>query len=493
PLMATRNATMDKALERLDGGACLNQRSILTACDLFDPTEKTEAPITFDALMEALWFLELSIVSKAITFDGTLPPQFINTLRTRLDAFAGASGIGEHYFADIKPVDWDEQKRFLMSSAARGLDDVHRLIEQHKKGEATVLQGLDKHFAEEKCAAFFDALRRTHDALKATDQDELDDQLVRDLAQTKDIAGGKCIAGIALAGSEATDLALSLPETLGIPPEKAMSVLINRFRFTYVRQLAFGAQDVYVPASRWKGLSETHALTFAEVVRQEFARKHADTLKHDLEAALHEEHDGQLDISLPPIGLYALMRASANARPMDVVAGAVSEFERYGTLFREFWRQTRKIEPPKDGWTTMVGDHALDQYHVEIERTLSDELNALKHRSRSNNPTLLERFVCPVLTTAEAIGGSGIGAVLGVAVDAALGGGALGAAGSGALGGLVGKAAERLSSGGKSYLCRHFDDYRQLDDSLMHSAHELRLDRLGEQVEAVFGRKLVMA
>jgi hypothetical protein len=58
---------------RYDGSACLNVRSVISACQLLRTGAKSQAPLHWEELANALWFVETSVTSKSLFFDGTVP------------------------------------------------------------------------------------------------------------------------------------------------------------------------------------------------------------------------------------------------------------------------------------------------------------------------------------------------------------------------------------------------------------------------------------
>jgi len=55
---------------RYDGSACLNVRSVISA---LRTGAKSQAPLHWEELSNALWFVETSVTSKSLFFDGTVP------------------------------------------------------------------------------------------------------------------------------------------------------------------------------------------------------------------------------------------------------------------------------------------------------------------------------------------------------------------------------------------------------------------------------------
>jgi hypothetical protein len=290
--------------------------------------------------------------------------------------------------------------------------------------------------------------------------------------------------------------ALDLAETVSGGLGLAMAVLVNRFRFSYVRQLAFGARDVYVPSSAWKRLSEFHAVTFAEVVRAHFAKEMGGRLSAELEQRINTGlggHDRRFSVALPPIGLYALMAVRPNDTPAHVVNLARETFAEYGTLFRSFWSTTRDIEHPDDGYTARVSQSDMDEIHEEIERLLTDKLGRLQRRSRGESVSPMERFLTPVIKYKSGFASIASSVTQGLLADGLRDWGqgvtVLGSAIAGqGVASFLAHAASRLNAA----LTGHVDDYRNLERSLRLEVGSLTFERLANQVEAVFRRKLVV-
>ena len=465
--------------KHLHGGACLSQRAILLACDLFHPAANAIGkPLHLGDLLEALWFLDLAIVSKRISYDGTLPQSDIEHLTNRLDPFYQNSGFSDGHFVKIEPPMFGNQLDFMCAAGAKALDDVG-------DGQTTSFgphDGLDRPFDDVSAKAFFGKL----DVLQEEASDSRDDVIrvdhLEELAKSG-LRGGKCIAGIAACGPEALKRARSIPSKLAISRGLAMATLVNRFRFSYVRQLAFVAGDVYVPPTRWRPLSKFHAETFADVVRAHFEEQHLHDLKDEIKTKLNAE------VALPPLGLYALMKAPSNATPANVVREATEEFEGYGRLFRHFWAETRKIKLPKDSrsWTVATNEQGMDEVHKRVEQQLQGKLGQLRAKTGGNNPSVVDRFIAPVITTLGIAAGAGVG----MEVGGLLGQPTASVMAATTVGHFVGLAAERLRRGAKTHLTGHVDDYRRLERDLSASKDRLRLCPLAEKVESVFGRTLV--
>lgn len=431
------------------------------------------------------------IVSRNISYDGTLPTPDLDRLARETTVLAAGAHCKEGFFAPIKPRDEREQIGFAHSAALKAIEDVGFGLgcETATIDTPVLIDGLDRPLADDETRTFYDVLQEMQsshwDAEAMLSQEEL----------MKTLRGGfrgcKCLAGIASLGRGVVNGVLELPNRLGVTPQLAAGMLINRFRFCYVRQLSFGAHDVYVPAACWKRLSEAHAITFAEVVRRHFQRTYAGRLTREIKTRLEAELGGEdrtFTLALPPIGLYALMNAKAKDGPKGVLVSALETNAEYGRLFRAFWKETREIEPPADGWTVMTGNRELDEVSERIEQGLSDRLGRLNKAALNphcRNGALLERYVTPIVKATASVGG----ALLGTAAGANR---SLGPMLGGAIGAAAGWAVEQIYASVRGNLVGHIDEYRALDDSLLRAySAEIRMGRLVDQVRDVLGRHLV--
>ena len=487
-----KEAKLIALAQRLDGGSCLNQRSILLACEVFSGNAPAGTGLMIADLLEALWVLELMIVSKNVSYDGTLPAKDLNDIERATTTLMKGTQRSEGVFGAIRPRNEKEQLGFAKSAALKALDDVGVLQQSSgsSRPAASILHGLDRPLDAESAKEFFDkvyALARASDQAGGSagvSQDELISMLAGSFR------GSKCVAGMAALGSQALHCALSIPKLCNINPELAAGILINRFRFAYVRQLSFGAHNVYVPAGRWKPLSAMHAITFAETVRSHFQRTYAGVITEQISERVEKELGGQdrnFTIALPPIGLYVLMKADPRHGAKGVINSALNTFQDYGQLFRQFWKKTHEIDPPENGWTVMTGNNRLDTVSESIECLLSDELGKLEKTALHpgyRNSSLLDRFVTPIVKAGSAIGGGVLGAIVGTPAGI---GPILGAA----AGGTVGWAIDHCYAVLRGRLVGHIDEYRALDDALLRAySGQIRLDRLEQKVSEVLKRQL---
>ncbi len=486
---AGKRASLTGLRQKLDGGSCLNQRSIAGACSLFRG-EGAGSPLALAELFEALWVLELMVVSNGISYDGTLPVRDQERLRNQIDALMSVLRSQPPSFSAITPKNDAERVEFARSAAMKALEDVGGLTPREEADASSLglIPELDRPLDDSAATRFFQTLemgigRRDVDVARA----ERDDELLAMLGGS--FRGSKCVAGILALGAEGAKRALATPDVLNCAPALAAGALINRFRFTYVRQLSFGARDVYVPAASWRKLSAHHAITFAEVVRRNFQRKYAGDLTSEIEARLQSELGGadrSFTIALPPLGLYCLMKVDPRRGPSGVVESALEMYADYGKLFRKFWSTTREIEPPPGGWTVLTGNRGLDTVSEPIEQFLTDRLGRLEKAAfgPGDNGSKVDRYLTPIVKITAAVGG----AVLGTAM-----------AGQPAVGPLLGTAAgtaagwvaEQLYGASRGAWNGHVDQYRALDANLLRAySGMIRLDRLSAQVSAVFGRPL---
>ena len=440
---------------RLSGGACLSSRTIRAACKLFTSPTSSRSSLPLAELLDALWFLDQSIVSDHVSYDGTLPQDDIVSLRSLLCSFSEGSGFPPSHFRRIVPPSFLEDQVPSMSAAAAALRDTSSL---------RYCSGLDRPFPPDIATRFFNQLNQLAQARTPPPREQL-----KQIAQQ--FRGGKCIAGLALL----PDFPTALKKAASTPcqfssPALAMAVLVNRFRFTYVRHLAFGASDVFVPSAAWRPLSASHADAFTKVLLDHFRHHLGPHELQTLSASL-----GIQPAALPPLGLCALMNVSPTATPAVVACEAWQQFGEHRNLFRKLRATIRNTQPPAGCWTDPTGDEILDR----LEKTLQDKLGKLN--DQATNGSALERVVTAVTMEAPPVVKFATNTVLryqGVPpFDANLQSRSIESA--------VGSAGGSL----QTYITGHIDEYRQLKVTLS-ATNNLRLDRLAEKVDSVFNRKL---
>lgn len=469
----------------LDGGSCVNQRSIKLAAELFSSKHANGMPLTLADLLEALWVLELLVVSNGISYDGTLPKKDLVEIEQDLQVLSVDGRLSSGYFSAISPRDDEEQLEFVVSSAAVALQD----LSDTSNGQFGPLASLDKPLDELDAKAFFRKLQELRASAESSEDAILGRPELLALLSER-YRGSKCVVGIAALGIPGIDQALALAAHPSVGAPLAAGMLINRFRFTYVRQLSFAASDAYVPAARWKDLSKAHAVTFHEVARRFFQERYASGTAEHLWHAMHATlggDDNTLSVALPPIGLYVLMNGRSTDTPQSILANGLDLQASLGQLIRKFWQETAEVGAPEGGWVVLTGNHELDQHVLEIERVLSDRLGKLDAEAeglRSGSPALLENYATPIYTAAA----GAAGAALGVSWENIQAGAAAGAA----AGAVAGFAVQFLCDATKQHLISHVDQYRALDAALLRNyAQVLRFDRLEARVAEVFGRSLL--
>ncbi|QQS49058.1 MAG: hypothetical protein IPM66_10740 [Acidobacteriota bacterium] len=114
-----RNARLAGLSQRLDGGSCLNQRSILLACQVFDGSKPVNSDLRLADLLEALWVLELIVISKNVSYDGTLPAKDLSELERATSSLIKGTQFRENIFKAISPRNPDEQQGFVRSAAMK--------------------------------------------------------------------------------------------------------------------------------------------------------------------------------------------------------------------------------------------------------------------------------------------------------------------------------------------------------------------------------------
>jgi hypothetical protein len=458
----------------------LNQRSILLASDLF-LGEKRGTKITLSELLEALWVLDLMIVSDGIYYDGTLPLGDQERLRRETEALTKDLRVWKKSFEPIMPLNKDRQGEWAWSAALDALDDLGAVqrIGQPSALSQGIFDDLDRPLPPE------DAERLFRELEKHVKQRVSDDELMDMLGGS--FRGSKCVAGILTLGADSAEAALDLPNQLNCTPELAGGALINRFRFSYLRQLSFDARHVYVPAMNWKRLSQFHKYRVEDVWRRNAQSRYFGPLSKDIEQHFNTklgDNDETPTFALPPLGLYCLMKAGPKYNPRGVVELALETYADYGELFRNFWKTTRKNQPPVGGWTTLYENRVLDEVSQSIEQLLSDHLGKLEKAALgpSCNGSRVYRYLTAIVKLAAPVAGGLIGQIAEPSI---------GPVASFMLGASFGWGIEQGHEIIKGRMLRHFDQYRALDGELMRTCAEtLRLDRLSGQVKAVLDREL---
>lgn len=152
-----RNARFAGLSQRLDGGSCLNQRSILLACQVFDGSMPVNSDLRLADLLEALWVLELIVISKNVSYDGTLPAKDLSELERATSSLIKGTQFRENIFKAISPRNPDEQQGFVRSAAMKALDDLGLLDQSDEtpRIKHDIIPGLDTPLDTEGAKRFF--------------------------------------------------------------------------------------------------------------------------------------------------------------------------------------------------------------------------------------------------------------------------------------------------------------------------------------------------
>ncbi|MBS1793696.1 MAG: hypothetical protein JSS81_07575 [Acidobacteria bacterium] len=489
--LINKESKLDGLKQRLDGSSCLNQRSILLACEVFSEKSSPDAELKLSDLLEALWVLELIIVSKRLSYDGTLPVKDLLIIEKETTKLIRGTPYRNDFWGAIKPRNEKEQIGFIKAAALKALDDLGVLPNSAAPNDRNVpvFPSLDKPLDTESTRIFFEKITELKNSITKKENKTVSQDEIIFLLNSR-FRGSKCVAGLASLGKDGIESALKIPTLYKISAESAAGALINRFRFTYVRQLSFGANSLYVPAGRWKQLSELHAISFADTVRKHFQNLYTDTVSKEIKEQMAGEigEDHNITIALPPIGLFALMKANPRLGARGIVESAIDIFYDYGRLFRQFWKKTRQITPPDQGWTIMTGNKNLDNISEKIECLLSDELGKLEKKAlnqNSRNCSVLEQYITPIVKAGSMIGGGIIGNIAGAETS-------IGPLLGGALGGATGWTIDHCFAKVRGKLVGHLDEYRALDEELLRSySGQIRLDKIEAKVFETLRRKLV--
>ena len=474
----------------LDGGACLNQRSLMLAFDLFgrESRPSSSAALSLSELVEALSVLDLMVGHTHVSIDGTLPGDDRAAVASAADDFSATTGWSRDELREAIPQSKELQLFMHVDAADRALDLLHGPV-----------PGLDSSLNAAAASTFFTELEQ---AIKLSKQrgDESSQEALITLAD-RGFRGSKCVAGLMGLGVESARKALTLRDTHKSDQGLAASMLINRFRFGYLRHLARNAGDVYVPGSVWRRFSVDNARSTYEALAQHLDTNYLPQADIALGGA-----DRELSGVLPPIGLYCLVAAKPAHGPRAVIDVARQVAADYRRLLGHLNSTSNEVSATHQRWTELTGDSGLDLLSEIMEKALTDELGKVDRKvvaARQRGPSATSRY----LTSVSGIPGQGVSAVVSDAAKGAVSGALTGAtalavAGSlGAfVGGLVGAAAgvavelagKGIYKGAKSYLYGHVDAYRALDSYLTHpevaSIHMPGLERAARQV---LGRRLI--
>jgi len=341
---------------RYDGSACLNVRSITTACKLL--TDRGDAPLPWSDLSNILWFVETCITSKGIFFDGTVPRETRDRALSEIDRFKRG---GELQLFEVSSISFDDP-RAILRAAKDALAESKLLLEDFKIDSAfdsPVDQAEHDTFVEQ-----LNIVRTLPEAQRA----ELALSWVSDAFR-----GSKCLAAMVANGDTALDAAHKLYEQHPKQGPLVTGAIINRFRLNYVNQLASYKRSAYVPNPEFEPLTQQHFNLFKDYLMQRLI----DDVKTRSETNLLVENM-RSENPLPPLGLYALMATREPNRPAAILEMAYNEFRQDDGLMRLIWANTKGGISLKK--TTAADDYPwkIDQYFYDRYKTMEKALVATK-------------------------------------------------------------------------------------------------------------------
>jgi hypothetical protein len=207
---------------RFDGSCCLNLRSITSGMDLLEGTKPTSAPLTRDELTSFLWFVETCVMSRALYFDGTVPPDQLAKALDQIGRVGKQLAVRE---LDIQPIRFHLSEDILFNARAALVESSLLL------GHFHIDTNVDQPVTPEQHATFTRALQE----IEALDKEARGERALMLVDQR--FFGSKCIAALADAGAEGLAAARRAYET---HPDGHLvtAALVNRFRLNYLNQLA---------------------------------------------------------------------------------------------------------------------------------------------------------------------------------------------------------------------------------------------------------------
>jgi len=309
---------------RYDGSACLNVRSITSACRLM--SERSDAPLTWADLSNILWFVETCVTSKALFFDGTVPRKTAAAALEEIDGFKRRNDLRHFEVGAIafgKPAE-------TLKAAGDALAESRLLIENFALDPVA-----DVPLDEEEHRGFLAQLQR----VRALPEDER-----RDLALTwvaDAFRGSKCLAAMVVNGDGALGAAQAIYDRHPRQGPLVTGALINRFRLNYVNQLAAHKKSAYVPNPELEPLTQAHFRLFKDyLLAKVLAQTERDVAREPAENIFVENM--KAEAPLPPIGLFALLvTRTQSPRPAAILETAYNEFRGDAGLMQLIWRTTK--------------------------------------------------------------------------------------------------------------------------------------------------------
>lgn len=336
---------------RYDGSACLNVRSITSACALM--SETSNAPLSWEELSTVLWFVETSVTSKALFFDGTVPKETAGAALDQIERFKRQNDLD----LKIAAIAFDDPADTL-KAASDALAESRLLIENFALdpvADAPVAESEHRKFAEQ-----FQLVLGLHDAER------------RDLALSwvaDAFRGSKCLAAMVTNGDSALRTVQAIYERHPGQGPLVTGALINRFRLNYVNQLAAKKKSAYVPNPEFETLTAAHFRLFKDYLLGKVLEQVKKSAAKEDEPNVFVENM-KAEAPLPPLGLYALLVARPQKpRPAAILETALNEFRSDSGLMKLIWRNTRGGIALRSSTSDR---HDIDEYfqdrYVELDK-----------------------------------------------------------------------------------------------------------------------------
>jgi hypothetical protein len=443
---------------RYDGSACVNLRSVTSACDLLVPASANK-PLSWSELSAFLWFVETCVTSRRLFFDGTVPREVTERALNQLE-----DAKAKHDLAvfEVSPITF-KAPRDVLNAARDALAESTLLLDNFQFDAAA-----DAPVPQEQFEKFSDQLRLVT-AISIADREAL---ALSWVSESESFLGSKCLAALVANGDGALKAASMLYEKHASQGALVTGALINRFRLNYVNQLASRHRSAYIPNPSFENLTKDHVRLFKDYLLQRLVKK----LKVSPGESNVLVENMRAETPLPPIGLYALMATRAKGRPGAVLETAYNEFRQDDALMKVIWQNTKGGIAKSKGSAAEVRSN-IEGYFYDRYKTLEKEADGIKtltSRARSVRTYLIPAILkgaAKAIPGAWELGGVVYEVLRETALEASIP----------LLGDLL------LQKGCDSYISQ----YKSLKWDLENDdAVKMPLARLSEQVEYVFARPL---
>ncbi len=296
-------------MPKLDGSLLINQRTLTNVTGHFKRRrlgQQDDKLLNVDDLVDLLYLIDLYVACPKICIDGSLPAKDIDNLKTELD-FLREFGIDSDCFAFSSPGSPANEAALCSLSAVQAT----KSLEEYSPDPR-----IDQSLPAEDADFLVSMLQKTMESMAgfrgASNEAERAIEISRSFSHQR-FRGSKAVAGFASLGFYSLQRALSFVQG-NARTDIACSALINRFRFFYLRQLAFQSGAIYSPADRWEALSNQQHLHFVNFIKRQMGS--------EIRVGPGE------DVWFPPIALYAMltMDESKNRPLLERVAELRNEF-----------------------------------------------------------------------------------------------------------------------------------------------------------------------